>query len=148
MGEFDKILSSPGPGIPSEAGIILEVIERYMETKPILGICLGHQAIAESFGGKLRNLDRVYHGISTPITIVSEDPILNQIPNQFKACRYHSWVAEQDSLPGELLVTSTDDKGIIMSLRHKSLPIHGIQFHPESIMTEHGKQMIKNWIEL
>lgn len=145
---YDKILLSPGPGIPEEAGLLLEVIKTYAPTKSIMGVCLGQQAIAEAFGGSLLNLGRPMHGIATPITVTDQDELT------FKGCtdfievgRYHSWVVNTTDLPESLLVTSTDKDGQIMSLRHQALDVRGVQFHPESVLTPQGKQMMKNWLE-
>lgn len=145
---FGKIVLSPGPGIPSESGLLLDVIKRYSETKSILGVCLGHQAIAEVFGGRLFNLDTVFHGQATPIKITdSGDELFAGLPDEIQVGRYHSWSVEAE-LPDVLVPTSTDADGQIMSLRHKNLDVRGIQFHPESILTPDGLQLIKNWINL
>ena len=145
--QYDKILLSPGPGIPSEAGLLLDVIKKYAPTKSILGVCLGQQAIAEVFGGKLYNLSRPVHGTATEVNVVSdEDVVFNNLPKQFKIGRYHSWAVESDHLPDELEITAVDDKGVIMALRHKTLDVRGVQFHPESVLTEYGKEMIANWL--
>ncbi|MCP4458212.1 MAG: aminodeoxychorismate/anthranilate synthase component II [Cytophagales bacterium] len=145
---YDKILLSAGPGIPKQAGIMPELLTKYKATKSILGVCLGHQAIAESEGAILYNLPKVYHGIVTRVNLEMEDTLFQDIPEQFNACRYHSWVIKDENLTKDLLVTSRDDSGIIMSIRHKRYDVRGVQFHPESIMTEYGKQLIKNWIEI
>lgn len=143
---YDKLLLSPGPGIPDEAGLLKEVIKTYAGKIPMLGVCLGQQAIMEVFGGNLENLSRVYHGISTEITRCVEDEILFEgLPKKFHVGRYHSWVVEKQ-LPSVLEATSFDDEGNIMSLRHKEYDIRAVQFHPESVLTPEGKQMIKNWI--
>lgn len=145
--EFDKILLSPGPGIPDEAGLLKEIIAAYAQTKSILGICLGQQAIAEVFGGSLDNLDKVYHGVSTTIRRVVEDEVLfRDLPEEMEVGRYHSWVVSKD-LPECLEVTSYDDNGEIMSLRHKEHDVRAVQFHPESILTPEGPQMLENWIK-
>lgn len=144
---FHKIVLSPGPGIPSEAGLLLDVIKTYGHSKSILGVCLGHQAIAEAFGGKLINLSRVYHGESGEVTIVSPDENLYRgITKEFSAGRYHSWSVDRE-IPDVLEVTSVDSNGEIMSLKHKFFDIRGIQFHPESILTPQGIQLLQNWIE-
>ncbi len=143
---YDKILLSPGPGLPSEGGIMPELLKRYAASKSILGVCLGHQAIGECFGGTLFNLPTVFHGIVTSIQLEGDDPLFQDLPNTFNVCRYHSWVINEEDLPADLLVTSRDEKGTIMSVKHKELDVRGVQFHPESIMTEHGKQLMKNWI--
>ncbi len=148
VGQYDKILLSPGPGIPDEAGILKDVIKNYAPTKSILGVCLGCQAIAEVFGGSIRNLNKVYHGIATPVIVTNNDEYLfKHLPETFKAGRYHSWVVNEEDLPDELLITSKDAEGQIMGLMHKTFDLHGVQFHPESVLTEYGKEMICNWIE-
>ncbi|MEO6903442.1 MAG: aminodeoxychorismate/anthranilate synthase component II [Bacteroidia bacterium] len=144
--EFDKILLSPGPGIPSEAGILLEVIKKYSATKSILGVCLGQQAIAEAFGGSLSNLDAVFHGVATPIDIIADDSLFKNIPKKINAGRYHSWIVNKNDFPKELEITAFDKTGNIMGLRHRTLDVKGVQFHPESILTEHGLQIIQNWV--
>lgn len=145
---FDKILLSPGPGIPSEAGLLLDVIRTYAGKKPILGICLGHQAIGESFGGKLKNLSEVFHGVATEGTNLNNDPIFSNVPERFVMGRYHSWVVDNDGFPECLEITATSDEGQIMALRHKEYDIHGIQFHPESVLTKEGRTIISNWLSL
>ncbi|MFY8067748.1 MAG: anthranilate synthase component II [Flavobacterium sp.] len=145
--KFEKILLSPGPGIPDEAGLLKEVIKKYAPTKSILGICLGLQAIGEIFGGKLSNLEKVYHGVATKIFIKEKDSIFNNLPNELYVGRYHSWVISNKNLPIDLIITSTDENGQIMSLKHSVYDVRGVQFHPESILTVHGKQILKNWIE-
>lgn len=144
--KYDKILLSPGPGIPSEAGILLEVIREYAPTKSILGVCLGQQAIGEVFGGKLINLDSVYHGVATEMEVVKDERLFKGIPKKFKAGRYHSWVVDANNFPAELEVTVKDENGYIMGLRHKKYDVRGVQFHPESVLTEHGLEMIRNWV--
>ncbi len=144
--EYDKIIISPGPGIPSEAGLMPEVLRTYAGKKPILGICLGHQAIGERFGAVLRNLSEVYHGIKTPVNIIADDYIFDGFPKQFDAGRYHSWVIDKHGLPEELEITSVSDDNEIMSIRHKNYDIRGVQFHPESILTPMGSKIIENWI--
>jgi anthranilate synthase component 2 len=144
IARFDKIVLSPGPGLPSDAGILLDLIKTYSPIKPILGICLGHQAIAEAFGGKLKNLDSVMHGIATPIQLVESDYIFDNIPQSFNVGRYHSWVVSQ--LPDKLKSMAIDKDGQIMAIRHHQFDVRGIQFHPESILTENGLQLINNWI--
>ncbi len=144
--EFDKILLSPGPGIPDEAGLLKEIISKYASTKTILGICLGQQAIAEVFGGTLVNLDQVYHGVATTIERVVDDEVLyDSLPKEMEVGRYHSWVVARD-LPECLEVTSLDRNGEIMSLRHREYDVRAVQYHPESILTPEGKRMLKNWI--
>ena len=145
---YNKIILSPGPGIPSEAGLLLDVIRTYAGRKPMLGVCLGHQAIGEVFGGRLENLSDVFHGVATPCHLVADDPIFNGIEREFTVGRYHSWVVAADGLPDCLEVTATSPEGQIMALRHRDHDIHGIQFHPESVLTPEGKTMIKNFIGL
>ena len=146
--QFDKIILSPGPGIPSEAGLLLDVIKTYAPTKSIFGVCLGQQAIAEAFGGSLHNLSRPMHGIATPIKITdSGEQLFKDLPNIFNVGRYHSWVVAKDGLPDSLQITAIDEQdGSIMALSHKTLDVRGVQFHPESVLTEHGKEMMANWI--
>lgn len=144
--EFDKIILSPGPGIPSEAGLLLDVIRHYAQSKPILGVCLGHQAIGEAFSGKLLNIGEVVHGVATPCHITAPDYIFDTLPADIEIGRYHSWVVSTEDFPSCLEVTSISDEGYIMSLRHRSLDIRGIQFHPESILTPEGKIIISNWL--
>lgn len=143
---FDKIVLSPGPGIPSEAGLLLDVIKTYAGKKPILGVCLGHQAIGEVFGGRLENLSDVFHGVATEGTQLANDYIFDGLPKRITMGRYHSWVVSQDGLPDCLEVTAVSDEGQIMGLRHKNYDIHGIQFHPESVLTPDGKRMVENFI--
>ena len=146
---YDKILLSPGPGIPLEAGICLEVIRRFASEKSILGICLGHQAIGEAFGGSLTNLKEVFHGLATPVLLLDDmEPLFKELPSKITAGRYHSWVVERESLPDCLTITCEDEQGIIMGIRHKQYDVRGLQFHPESVLTEHGYDIIRNWIEL
>ena len=145
---YDKIILSPGPGIPSEAGLLLDVIKTYACRKPMLGVCLGHQAIGEAFGARLENLSEVFHGVATPAHIVADDPIFCGLPKTFTVGRYHSWVVATDQLPDSLTVTAVSDEGQIMALRHKEYDIHGIQFHPESVLTPEGSIIIKNFIDL
>lgn len=145
---FDKILLSPGPGIPEEAGLLKQVISHYAETKSILGICLGQQAIGEVYGGSLINLDKVFHGISSKVkTSVKDETLFDTIPEEFEVGRYHSWVISAENFPDELEITSTDENGQIMSLRHRKFDIKGVQFHPESVLTPHGKKILKNWLD-
>ncbi|MBO4333153.1 MAG: aminodeoxychorismate/anthranilate synthase component II [Paludibacteraceae bacterium] len=144
--QFDKIILSPGPGIPSEAGLLLDVIKNYAGKKPILGVCLGHQAIGEAFGGKLTNLSQVYHGLQTPCNIFGNDYIFDGIGNICQIGRYHSWVVDKEGFPKCLEVTAESEEGFIMGLKHKDYDIHGIQFHPESVLTPDGEKMISNWL--
>ena len=146
---YDKILLSPGPGIPEEAGLLKEVIKTYAGRKPILGVCLGQQAIGEVFGGSLINLSKVFHGVSTKAEIlVDDEPLFKGLGNQIEIGRYHSWVVNKENFPTSLEITSLDDNGQIMSLRHRELDIRGVQFHPESVLTPKGTEMIKNWVEM
>ena len=143
---FDKIVLSPGPGIPDEAGLLKAIIERFAPTKSILGVCLGQQAIGEVFGGTLINLDNVYHGVATKVTItVDDEPLFKGLGKEIEVGRYHSWVVNPN-LPDVLEATSVDENGQIMSLRHKVYDVKGVQYHPESVLTPHGKQILKNWI--
>ncbi|MBW2960893.1 anthranilate synthase component II [Mesonia aestuariivivens] len=144
---FDRILLSPGPGIPSEAGLLNEIVSKYAPTKSILGVCLGQQAIGEVFGAKLNNLNQVFHGVATPIQIVEgENKLFKNLPQTLEVGRYHSWVVQD--LPNTLIPTSYDENGQIMSLRHRDFQVYGVQFHPESVLTPQGKEMLKNWIEI
>ena len=146
---FDKILLSPGPGIPVEAGICLEVIRKFGTEKSILGICLGHQAIGEAYGGYLTNLKQVYHGMATPVTVLDfDEPLFRGLPQSITAGRYHSWVVTRESLPPCFTVTCEDENGTIMGISHKTHDVRGLQFHPESVLTEHGHEIIKNWLEI
>ena len=145
--QYEKILLSPGPGLPQEAGVLMDVIKKYAPTKSILGICLGQQAIGEVYGGKLKNLDAVYHGVATDMNVVKEDILFKGLPKTFKAGRYHSWVVDEKNFPNELEITCKDENGFVMGLSHKKYNVRGVQFHPESILTEYGFEMIKNWIE-
>lgn len=148
VGQYDKILLSPGPGIPSEAGILLDVIRTYASHKSIMGVCLGVQAIGEVFGAKLHNLTNVYHGVATDVHITQRDLLFDNCPATFRAGRYHSWVVDTNGFPDTLQITATDTNGQIMALRHKQFDVCGVQFHPESILTEHGEQIIANWLFL
>jgi anthranilate synthase component 2 len=145
---YDKIILSPGPGIPSEAGLLLDVIRTYAGKKPILGVCLGHQAIGECFGAQLTNLSEVFHGVATEGTQFGNDPIFAGLPQRITMGRYHSWVISKDGLPSCLEITAESDEGQIMALRHKEYDIHGIQFHPESVLTPEGRKIIENFIAL
>jgi anthranilate synthase component 2 len=145
--KYDKILLSPGPGIPSEAGLLKPIIEKYASSKSILGVCLGQQAIGEVFGGTLGNLESVYHGIATTIDLcVDDESLFKDLPKTMKVGRYHSWVVLKE-LPDSLEATSYDEKGQIMSLRHRQFDVRGVQFHPESVLTPDGEKMIQNWVE-
>ena len=145
---FDKILLSPGPGLPSEAGLLLDVIRVYADSKSILGVCLGHQAIAEVYGGGLLNLPNVYHGIASMGTHLGNDPIFTGLPEQITMGRYHSWVVNRADFPDILDITALSNDGQIMGLKHKHYDLHGIQFHPESILTPQGRVIIRNWLEI
>jgi anthranilate synthase component 2 len=142
---YEDLLLSPGPGIPDEACLLKAAIEKYAPSKKILGVCLGQQAIGEVFGASLTNLDTVFHGVATPVEIAEEDLLFNGLPKSFEVGRYHSWVV-QTPLPDALIATSFDDQQQLMSLRHKTLPIRAVQFHPESILTPYGKKILENWI--
>lgn len=150
--KYDKIILSPGPGIPVEAGLLLPLIKKYAPTKSILGVCLGHQAIGEAFGGTLQNLSTVYHGIATPIKVNSEHAktghdVFNELPNELEVGRYHSWVVAKENFPSSALeITAEDDNGFIMGLRHKKYDVQGVQFHPESVLTPDGEKMLRNWL--
>ncbi len=143
---YDKILLSPGPGIPKEAGLLLEVIRTYAGKKPILGVCLGEQAIGEVFGGKLTNLSEVYHGIQSPIRITASNYLFEGLPEEILVGRYHSWVIDRENFPDTLEITAVSQEGYIMALRHKDFDVQGIQFHPESVLTPDGKKIISNWL--
>lgn len=146
--QFDKIVLSPGPGIPSEAGLLKAVIQKYYETKSILGVCLGQQAIGEVFGGSLINLEKVHHGVAATIKLTVSDELLYEgLPQQLEVGRYHSWVVSKENFPEDLEITSEDASGNIMSLRHKRWDVRGVQFHPESVLTPHGKKIIENWLK-
>jgi anthranilate synthase component 2 len=145
---FDRIILSPGPGIPAEAGLLLEVIEKYASSKSIFGVCLGQQAIAEVFGGKLYNLSQPMHGIATPILVTDqEEKLFIGLPQSFKVGRYHSWVVDEKAIPDSLTVTAIDEAdNSVMALRHNQFDVRGVQFHPESVLTEYGKELMKNWL--
>lgn len=147
VNDFEKIVLSPGPGIPDEAGLLKPIIEKYAPTKSILGVCLGQQAIGEVFGGSISNLDTVYHGVATNVALsVDDEELFKGLEKEFPVGRYHSWVVDTD-LPDSLEATSFDENGQIMSLRHKEYDVKGVQYHPESVLTPNGKQILKNWIE-
>jgi anthranilate synthase component II len=147
VGKYDKILLSPGPGIPEEAGIMLDLIKQYADTKSILGVCLGHQAIAEAFGGELENMADVLHGVGNKMQVVAEDSIYNGLPKEFVVGRYHSWQVKKDSLGGIFKLTGVDEKGNVMSMRHSTLDVVGLQYHPESVLTDHGLDIVENWLK-
>lgn len=144
--QYDKIILSPGPGIPSEAGILIEVIKTYAPSKSIFGVCLGQQAIAEAFGGTLMNLSEIFHGVATDANIIKEHSIFKDLPETLEVGRYHSWAVDPDNFPEELEVTSVDKDGMIMSLKHKRYDVHAVQFHPESILTPKGREILKNFL--
>jgi len=150
--EYDKIILSPGPGIPSEAGMLLPLIKEYASSKSILGVCLGHQAIGEAFGGMLTNLSTVYHGVATPVEVKSEksgvrSELFEGLPDTFDVGRYHSWVVDEKNFPAELEVTARDANGFIMGLQHLQFDVQGVQFHPESVLTPVGETILKNWLK-
>ena len=146
---YDMIMLSPGPGIPNEAGILKEVIRRYAGKKPIFGVCLGLQAIVEVFGGTIINMDQVFHGVATSMKVTKSDAaIFNGIQKEFQAARYHSWIASNENFPENLEITAEDEDGGIMAIRHRHFPISAVQFHPESILTALGEQIVKNFIEV
>jgi anthranilate synthase component 2 len=149
INKYDKILISPGPGVPVQAGITKKMIRHFAPAKSILGVCLGCQAIAEEFGGSLINLDKVYHGVETNINITDKgDRIFREIPLSFTAGRYHSWVVNEEGFPSDLKITARDDEGMIMALTHLTYDVKGVQFHPESVLTKFGKQILLNWLNL
>ena len=146
---YDKIILSPGPGIPSEAGLLLPLIKQYAATKSILGVCLGHQAIGEAFGATLQNLTKVYHGVATPITILNtQAPLLKNVGTSIQVGRYHSWIVSRDNFPSHALdITAVDDNNFIMAMQHKKYDIQSVQFHPESVLTPLGENIISNWLQ-
>jgi anthranilate synthase component 2 len=144
---YDKILLSPGPGIPAESGLLIPLIQAYAASKSILGVCLGQQAIAEAFGGSLTNLSKVYHGIATPIELIGNSTLFEGLPTKFDVGRYHSWVVNENDLPAELKITSKDAEGYIMSLEHNTYDVKGVQYHPESVLTPEGAKIIGNWLK-
>lgn len=150
--DYDKIILSPGPGIPEEAGLLLPLIKEYAATKSILGVCLGHQAIGQAFGGTLVNLSTVYHGVATPVKVKSEmskvkNDLFEGLPNEIEVGRYHSWVVAKENFPTELEITAEDENGMIMALQHKTYDVQGVQFHPESVLTPMGEEILKNWLK-
>lgn len=165
--DYDKIILSPGPGIPSEAGLLLPLIKEYASSKSILGVCLGHQAIGQAFGGTLTNLSRVYHGVATPICLVNSEwsavnqkaenslltthhsrlTLFNDLPDEILVGRYHSWVVSDQNFPEELEITARDAENFIMALQHKKYDVQGVQFHPESVLTPQGEMIIRNWLK-
>lgn len=145
--DYDKIILSPGPGIPSEAGLLIPLIKEYAASKSILGVCLGHQAIGEAFGGKLVNLSNVYHGVATPVKVLRPVGVFEGVGGSLEVGRYHSWVLSDEGFPAELEITARDDNDYIMGLRHRTLDVQGVQFHPESVLTPAGEQLMKNWLK-
>jgi anthranilate synthase component II len=153
VNDYDKIVLSPGPGLPVESGLLLPLIKEYASSKSILGVCLGHQAIGETFGGNLINLTTVYHGVATRIKINSSripsaNDVFNSLPGELEAGRYHSWIVSKENFPAELEITAEDENGYIMGLRHKTLDVQGVQFHPESVLTPMGEKMMRNWLKM
>ncbi|MFN3848441.1 MAG: anthranilate synthase component II [Spirosomataceae bacterium] len=147
VGKYDKILLSPGPGIPEEAGIMLDVIKEYAPTKSIFGVCLGHQAIGEAFGAKLHNMGEVLHGVTTKCIITDPNERLFQgVPSEIEVCRYHSWTVVPETMPADLKITAVDDKGYVMAEAHTKYDVRGVQFHPEAYLTQHGVKMVENWL--
>lgn len=146
VAKYDKIILSPGPGIPSEAGLLLPLIKEYAGKRPILGVCLGHQAIGEAFGAQLKNLEDVYHGVATRINITQPDYIFDTLGRELEVGRYHSWIVDNNGLPGCIEITATDNNGQIMALKHKEFDVHGVQFHPESVLTPAGETIVKNFL--
>ncbi len=149
--EYDKIILSPGPGLPVESGLLLPLIKEYAASKSILGVCLGHQAIGEVFGGSLINLSTVYHGVATNVQVntkrtIYENDVFNNLPGEIEVGRYHSWIVSKENFPAELEITAEDEKGYIMALRHKTFDVQGVQFHPESVLTPLGEKMMRNWL--
>ncbi len=144
---YDVIVLSPGPGVPSESGITPEVIRQYHKSKSILGVCLGHQAIGEVFGGSLHNLEKVYHGVATNVSVVGDDVLFRNMDKTFSAGRYHSWIVLKSDLPECLEITAVDEQGTIMAMRHKEYNVRGVQFHPESILTPNGKKILRNFFD-
>ena len=146
--QYQKILLSPGPGLPADAGIMPELIQTYYKTKSIFGVCLGLQAIGEAFGNRLKILDTVFHGLAKPVHVINNDSLFNNCPSTFNAGRYHSWVIDEKALVNDIEVTAIDDDGLIMAARHKKYDVRGVQFHPESILSEYGEMIIKNWLNI
>ena len=147
VAKYDKIILSPGPGIPSEAGLLLPLIKEYAGKRPILGVCLGHQAIGEAFGAQLKNLEDVYHGVATRINITQPDYIFDTLGRELEVGRYHSWIVDNNGLPDCIEITATDNNGQIMALMHKEFDVHGVQFHPESVLTPKGEVIVKNFLK-
>lgn len=149
VNRFDRIVLSPGPGLPKDAGILIPLIQKYAKHKPLLGVCLGHQAITEAFGGSLKQLENVLHGVPREVLVLNnQHPLFTGIPANFEAGRYHSWVADQGDFPADLEVMAVDNEDNIMMLKHRTFPVFGMQFHPESIMTPCGKLLLENWLSI
>ncbi len=153
VNEYDRIILSPGPGIPEEAGLLLPLIKEYASSKPILGVCLGHQAIGEAFGGKLTNLSTVFHGVATQIEVKDnkskiKNDLFEGLPTHFKVGRYHSWIVSKENFPNDLEITAEDENGFIMALQHKTFDVQGVQFHPESVLTPSGERIMRNWLKM
>ncbi len=151
--EYDKIILSPGPGLPCESGLLLPLIAKFAPCKSIMGVCLGQQAIAEVFGGKLINLKKVYHGVATKIKVdehrtKTQNDVFKDLPSEFEAGRYHSWVVDSENFPTNLEITARDENGLIMGLRHRTYDVQGVQFHPESVLTPEGEKMMRNWLSI
>lgn len=146
LADYDKIILSPGPGIPEEAGLLLDVIRTYAGRKPMLGVCLGHQAIGQVFGARLTNLSEVFHGVQTPCLLTEEDYLFHGLPRRFPVGRYHSWAVSREGFPNCLQITATSEEGHVMALRHRDYDIHGIQFHPESVLTPGGRAIVENFL--
>ena len=146
LADYDKIILSPGPGIPEEAGLLLEVIRTYARHKPMLGVCLGHQAIGQVFGARLTNLSEVFHGVQAPCLLTGEDYLFHGLPRRFPVGRYHSWVVSREGFPNCLQITATSEEGHVMALHHRDYDIHGIQFHPESVLTPGGRAIVENFL--
>ena len=147
VAQYDKIILSPGPGLPEEAGLLMPLIRQYAETKSILGVCLGHQAIGEVFGAKLENIPFVFHGVQTPVDIIAGDYLFDGILNEILVGRYHSWIVSEEHFPAELEITAVDRAGDVMAMKHRQLDLHGVQFHPESILTPEGVRIIQNFLQ-
>lgn len=147
VAQYDKIILSPGPGLPKEAGLLMPLIRQYAETKSILGVCLGHQALGEVFGAKLENIPFVFHGVQTPVDIIAHDYLFDGIPDEILVGRYHSWIVSKENFPAGLEITAVDKAGDVMALKHKQFDLHGVQFHPESILTPEGIRVIQNFLQ-
>jgi anthranilate synthase component 2 len=147
VAQYDKIILSPGPGLPKEAGLLMPLIRQYAETKSILGVCLGHQALGEVFGAKLENIPFVFHGVQTPVDIIAHDYLFDGIPDEILVGRYHSWIVSKENFPAGLEITAVDKAGDVMALKHKKFDLHGVQFHPESILTPEGIRIIQNFLQ-